>query len=348
MKRNTLIAVGLALAVLVATPTVVMATAPSLDTETTDTAGTTEIDGTYTQTYNESTHSFLNTSQDSNQTATELRQGDRLLANYSLNDSANVQHVSTASGTYYHSTELADDGSDYPGLEADAGESVTLEARSINLADSPHTTTNASYTFDVGPNTSFVYYNDSETETAEISTWSVSGLAASLSSVNVFSDDSNDSEAGPARVEQEIGVNGDSQDEIIVTVANSDAQDSMAAVYDASDTSGGVAYLGTAMVNGEVVPMMAEGADAPDWVDTSEDAYMTIEEDGQTATVHNAGAVMDSDDTTATVEITANEKMDFGDAQSMYKAYDYDGSVWYAAFSNGEYFGGNPDYEAVA
>ncbi|WP_135306369.1 hypothetical protein [Haloarcula amylovorans] len=327
-----------------------MAAAPSVDSESTDTTTTSEVTAGSTQTYNDSTNSTLSYSADSNSTGVDVQQGDRTLESYEQNSSDVLEWQTTATSTYYVNATFADDASDYTGIEADAGENVDLTAEIINDTSlgADADTTNVSYTFANDANTSFIYYNDSETETATISTWSVAGLASSLSTVNPFANSTDDSDAGPARIEQEIGVNGDSQDKIHVYTGNSDAASSLAKVYDASDTSDGVAYLGTTTVNGKVVPMMAEGAEAPEWVDTSEDAYMTIQEDGKMATVHNAGSLMDSDDETATVKITANEKMDFADAESMFSSYDYDGNVWYAAFTNGEYFGGNPTFEAVA
>lgn len=343
MTSNPKRVASLALAALVVAGFVAggaLATAPpDFDVETTDTASTTDISSGGTQTYNESTTSYVQFNSTSNATALDVYQGsgaDRRLLNEWDNDS--MTFVGSAASVYYWNKSLADDGSDYPGLEADAGESVTLEAMAINDTGATNpATVNHSWTFSVGANTSFINYNDSETATAEASSFQ-------LATLNPFA---NESDAGAANVEQDIGVNGADQDTIEIHIANADAQDSMAEVYDLSDESDTVTYMATAEIDGEFVPVMAAGADAPDWVDTSEDAYITVSETGESATVHNAGAVLSDSDTTATVDITANEAMNAGQAVDMFESYDRD-NPFIAGYLATQDFNGEPEFEEVA
>ncbi|RLM32616.1 hypothetical protein [Haloarcula sp. Atlit-120R] len=320
MRKKSLIAVGMSAMLLLTAIGGVMATAPSLDTETTDTAGTTELDGTSTQAYNTSTTSFLNTSQDSNQTTAEIRQGadGRLLDTHELNSSDNLNYETVVSGTYYHRLELADDGSDYPGLEADAGEDVTIEVRSINTADDPETMTNTTFTFSNDANVSFVHMNNSETMVADSTG---AGIRAS-----VFSIGGNDSDAGAAEVTQEgIGVNGDSQDSVIVNIGNADAQDSTAAVYDATEETEAFSTVGVASFSGETIPVFAAGQDTPSWFD-EDMTYATVSEDGSTVKVVNAGESLSEDDTEADFSMEANDAIGFNNARNL--ASDYGASAF--------------------
>lgn len=120
----------------------------------------------------------------------------------------------------------------------------------------------------------------------------------------------------------------------------------MVEVYNDSDEEDSVTYTGVATVNGDLVPVMAEGTSSPDWVDEDSDAYVTVDEDGEGATVHNAGDVMSSDTTDADVEIVANDKIGYSDAQSMFESYDRDNPRLSAIMASGLSFG-TPDFEAV-
>jgi len=119
-----------------------MAAAPSVNTETTDTTYTSEITDGDTQAYNATTSSNFSWSADSANSKIVIEQGNDTLY------SATPDHEDEASGTYYYNATLADDGSSYDGLEADAGESVTLNVTLINNteADDPDKT-NVSFTF---------------------------------------------------------------------------------------------------------------------------------------------------------------------------------------------------------
>lgn len=342
MNHRKLIAALAALGLVVAGVGAVTATAPALDTETTDTATTTELDGTSTQSYSETTSSFMNYSQDTNNTEVTLYQGSatngRELVTYG-ESSDQVNYDTTASSTYYWNLEVDDDASDYTGLEADAGESVTVTAQLTDLGDASTTYNNVSYTFANGANTSFINYNDSETETAEAS------RLARLSTISLDNITGQSDVAGAAQVEQDIGVNGENQDQIVVNIENADAQASAEEMFENSEEKDGVTYLGHATVDGEFVPILAEDADAPNWIDTSDDAYMVVSQDGQTVTVENAGDVIDQGDTTATVEITANEQMDRGQTVDMWENYDRDTNVL-SGLSLID-INGNPDFEPV-
>lgn len=298
----------------------VMATAPTVDSESTDTATTSDLTDTSTQTYNESTERRLAYSQDSNQTAVIINQGvdGRELAEYGGNSSDVVEYQSVATGTYYFNATFSDDASEYPGLEADAGETVTLEAEMVNKADDPETNTTIDYDFTAGQNVSFVNMNNSETMVADSTG---AGIRASI-----FSIGGNDSDAGAAEVEQEdIGVNGDSQDRVVVNIANADAQDSAAAVYDATEESEAFSTVGVASFAGETIPVFAAGQDTPDWMD-EDMTYATVSEDGTTVEVVNPGEALSEDDTEADFSMEANDAIGFNNARNL--ASDYGASTF--------------------
>ncbi|NLV14368.1 hypothetical protein [Haloarcula argentinensis] len=290
------------------------AVAPSVDTETTDTATTSELRAGNVQAYNETTNTRLSYSQDSNKTAVAVHQGNRELAEYGSNSSSDVVVYQTAaSGTYYFNATFADDGSTYTGLEADAGETVTLTAEMINKADDPVTNQTINYDFTAGQNVSFVHMNNSETMVADSTG---AGIRAS-----VFSIGGNDSDAGAAEVTQEsIGVNGDNQDTVNVHIANAQAQDSAAAVYSATEGSEAFSTVGVATFNGETIPVFAEGQSTPSWFD-EDMTYATVSEDGTTVTVLNAGESLSADDTEADFSMEANDAIGFGNARTL--ASDY-------------------------
>lgn len=344
MKKNAIITIAVAVSLALAAGAA-MAVAPSEDTETTDTPTTSQISSTYTQTYaTDGSNSTLAYSADSNDTAVTIWQGSTgsgtKLATYEQNQSDLLEYQTVATGTYYINATFADDASDYPGLEADAGETVTLTAEIINRADSPDTNTNISYSFTSGANTSFVSYNDSETQTAD-----AGRLASLTTSLPEFLGGGGNA-TGAAKVDQDIGVNGQDQDEILINIENADAQDSAVEVFNNSEDAGGVSYIGVAQVDGNIVPMMAEGESSPSWVDSSTDTYVTVSESGESATVHNAGDVMSEGDTTASVDLTLNEKMDNSQATSMWSSYDRDTGILTNAFGVRD-FNGNPDFEDV-
>jgi len=299
----------------VASSGLVYATAPAVDSETTDTATTSDLTDTSTQTYNETTTRRLAYSQDSNMTAVTINQGvdGRELATYEANSSSVVEYQTVASGTYYFNATFADDASQYSGLEADAGETVTLEAEMINKADSPETNTTIDYDFQNDANVSFVHMNNSETMVADSTG---AGIRASILSIG-----GNDSDAGAAEVEQEnIGVNGDSQDRVVVNIANADAQDSAAAVYNATEGTEAFSTVGVASFGGETIPVFAEGQSTPSWFD-DDMTYATVSEDGTTVEVVNPGESLSEDDTEADFSMEANDAIGFNNARSL--ASDY-------------------------
>jgi len=318
MKHQKLLAVvGAVLLATMAISGGVMAASPSLDTETTDTSTTTELDGTSTQTYNESTASDLNYSQDSNQTEVTIYQGSatdgRELVTYD-NTSDVLEFDSEASGTYYWSASFADDAADYTGIEADAGESVDVTAQLTNLGDDPETYNNVTFTFQNDDNVSFANANDSETKVAD---------TTGTEFRSAFSLNDSEDDAGTAEVEEEsIGVNGDNQDEIVLNIENADAQASATEVFDANEDAESPSTLAIANVEGESVMVFAEGQDTPEWFDEDENAYVTVSDDGQTATVQNAGELLDEDDTEADITLTANDKIGFNEAFGLARNYD--------------------------
>lgn len=311
VKHKTVAALAI-VGLIVASSGLVAAVAPSVDSETTDTTTTSDLTDTSTQTYNTTTNSRLSYSQDSNSTALAIHQGDRELAEYGSNNSDVVEWQSTATGTYYFNATVDDDASDYTGLEADAGESVTLDMEMINTADSPATNTTVDITYQIGQNVSFMHVNNSETMVADSTG---AGIRASVLSIG-----GNDSDAGAAEVEDEIGVNGDSQEAVTVNIANSDATDSMSAVYDATEGTESFSTVAVANFGGETIPVLAAGQDMPDWMD-EDMTYATVSEDGSTVTVENAGDALSEDDTTAEFSMEANDAIGFNNARNL--ATDY-------------------------
>jgi len=311
LKHKTVAALAI-VGLIVASSGLVMATAPTVDSESTDTTSTSDLTDTSTQTYNTTTNSTLSYSQDSNSTALAVHQGDRELAEYGSNSSDVVEYQSVASGTYYFNGTVDDDASDYTGLEADAGESVTLDMEMINTGDDPATNTTIDITYQNGANVSFVHVNDTETMVADSTG---AGIRASI-----FALGGNDSDAGAAEVEDEIGVNGDAQETVTVNIANSDAQDSAAAVYDATEGTESFSTVAVASFGGETIPVLAAGQDMPSWMD-EDMTYATVSEDGSTVTVENAGEALSDDDTEAEFSMTANDGIGFWQASSL--ASDY-------------------------
>jgi len=163
----------------------VMAAAPTVDTETTNTASTSDLTDGGTQTYNDTTSTTLNWSADSPNASVEIMQDGETLFEASPEPYEAVDTDSSGSNdTWYYNVSLADDTSDYDGLEVGADENVTLNVTLTNdtSVDSPDTT-NISYEFQNSEDTAFIASENPEGEDEE---------EGFFSSLNVFSSEDED------------------------------------------------------------------------------------------------------------------------------------------------------------
>ena len=64
--------------------------------------------------------------------------------------------------------------------------------------------------------------------------------------------------------------------------------------------------------------------DEHEWINTSEDVYATLSSDGETMTIHNPDALLDDDQSSATLDVTTvgDEKLGLGNSAEMYSNYD--------------------------
>jgi len=290
--------------------------APSVNTETTDTTYTTEIEDGGTQEHNDSTSTIFSWSADSENSKIIVEQGDEELF------SATPDHEDNANGTYYYNQTFADDGSDYEGLEVGADENVTLNVTLINNteAEDPDKT-NISWTYANDEETAFIASEDPETEEDE-GGW--------FSSLNVFSSD--DEEVGTVLSEDETNVT-DNTSAVQLDTLDSNLTDAYAAsTEDASD--GDIiwnSYTHVSVEDGDdqYVPVFYQEAGDKDWLDEDEDAYAVLSEDGETMTIHNPDALLGEDEATGTLEVTTvgDEQLGQDNALSM-MTDDYGASTW--------------------
>ncbi len=324
--KRAILALFVALAVIVGTSGLAFAAAPTVDSESTATSSTSELNDGNTITYNESTETTLQASFDSSNGAFKILQNGTELSEFQ-NESAAEITVTNGSANYLNLT-LADDETGLSGVEADAGESVALEYRMLNDTSlSNPDTSNISVTWANDANTSFVRVESGDTETGD-----VSRFASLASSVPLVGDDNT---TDPAKVEEsDIGVNGADQDQITVWVEDSSAQD---ALDETNTEADGVAYMGSAEVDGTLVPIISAESAAPDWVDTNEDAYVMISDDGERVDIYNAGDVVGDSAATVDVDLQGHEQLNFGEIRTMLSNYGETGvsAVWTAA-TNGE------------
>lgn len=274
------------------------AAAPSVDSETTDTTTTSDLTAGDTIQYNATTTSTLSFSADSANGSVAVYQNGTELAVYT-NDSDLVEHVSTASGTYYFNATFSDDASDFDGIEAGAGETVDLklQMRNDSSLDNPDVT-NITVSFANDDNITFARLDSGETEIGSAGT-----LASTLASIPVIGDGN---VTDPATASQSIDVNGADQEEIIMEVTDADAQDALS-----NSVSGlsGVTWTSYATLDGDVIPVVSSSSDAPSWLDTDSEAYVTVADDGTSATVHNAGDAIDSGTTSADLELIGSKDL---------------------------------------
>ena len=278
-----------------------MAAAPSVDSETTTTSQTSEITNGSTQTYNATTASNLSWSADSTNSKVIVEQGNRTIF------SASPDPYNTTTGTSYYNVSLADDGSSYSGLSADANEDVKLNVTFINNteASSPDKT-NISFTFANSDEEAFANVEDSDTPSDD-------GI---LSSLGLGGSD----DESQAKSEKEIGINNNTET-VNVHISNSDMSDALTATMDAAGEDA-PAFLGSASVDGQTVFLFSEGADLPDWVTDEDFTYATVSDDGEMLTLHNANDQIDSTDVEGLdVTVTGNEAMGLSQAYGAMTGY---------------------------
>lgn len=313
MKR-THVAIVLALLVvgLVAAAGVGMA-GHSIDTETSTTTSQSEITDGTTITYNESTNSTLQVNGTTANTSIEILQGTYTLSEYE--NASDPDEISTVDGANNHTNlTLPDDETGYDGIEAGAGENVTLEYRIYNDSslDDPESI-NATVYWENSPTKSFVRAESNETETEEPGL--VARTTASIPLVGA------ENTTDPAQIEDEIGVNGSNQSTLTVWVEDSSAQDALEETYDDADESETVTYTGWVTVDGEFVPVVSDESNAPDWVETDDESYAVVSDDGERVDVYNADDQLGNDTENATVVVTGNEQMNIMEVWDMTKEY---------------------------
>lgn len=304
-----------------------MAAAPSVDNETSETTQDTDITDGGSQAYNATSSSNFSWSADSNSSKIVIEQGNTTLYTATPEE----YHHNSTSGTSYFNVSLADDGSDYSGLEADANENVTLDVTIINNteADSPDKT-NVSFTFANNDTEAFGQVTTDDTEVAADGGW--------LSSLGIGSEDG---------ATGEIDVGGNENTETInVHIANDDLSTALSDTIDAADDDT-PAYLGSASVAGQTVFVFSDEAEIPDWVSDDDYTYVTVSSDGSTLTIHNAADQFD-DEEVDDVEISAtgNEAMGFWTAQStLTDYYELGYSSATSKAWNAQDWNGEPDWE---
>lgn len=313
-------AVALAVAVLMVSgglAGVVMAAPPAVDTESTDTTQTTELNAGDTQTYNESENVNFSWSADSENSTLMVMQNDTTLASYDKDP------YDTVSGTSYYNVTIPDDASDYTGLDANAGENVTLTFSLVNDTAA----SNADY------NNVTIYFNNTEgqaftradtAETGERSTFG--GLLG------------NDSEVDAARATEEVVV-GSNTSTITFQSNQQNLTDALGETYDSAGDDAPV-WNGYVMMDDTPVVVFSEDAEIPDWVGSQR--YATVDNDG-TVTIYNADEV--AEDETVDLEVVGNEAAGFSKSLSTLSDYDDVSIFQTVSLADGPDINGNPDFE---
>lgn len=296
----------LVLVMLVAAVSGAMAAAPAVNTESTDTTYQTDVQDGGTQAYNATTSTNFSWSADSTNSKIVIEQDNETLY------SATPEYDDSASGTYYYNATLADDGSDYSGLDADAGEDVTLNVTLINNteADSPDTT-NVSWTFSNGNVKAF-----EDVDTSAIQTASDGGYLSFLS----------DDET-KAKTDSTVGIAGNETETVTVSVAGTEMGDAMDLAAESTE-SGDVIWGSASSLNGDYVVVANQEAPDTDWFNDSS-AYATYDADSQTLTYHNVDEWVDSDAQDVELSATGNDGLGLWNTASMLQNYD---ASWGGAF----------------
>ncbi len=307
---------------------VVMATAPTAG----DTTGSTSADITDggTQSYNATTNSTIPWSADSQNSEIVIEQGNDTLysatpTNYSYN---------STSGTYYYNVTVDDDGSDYSGLDADAGESVTLNVTFTNNTEaaSPNTT-NISFTFANGQVEAFEDVDVSSVETpSDSGTFSVASLAFW-----------SDNETDPAKTDSTVDISGNDTETITMSVAETPMADALGVAAESTE-SGDVIWASAASLEGDYLVMTNSEAPDTDWFNDSA-TYATYDADAQTLTYHNVDEWTDADAKDVELSATGNDGLGLTNTASMLQNYEMSGGDAYlTAIQHADW--NEPDWES--
>jgi len=328
-----------------------LAAAPTVDTETTNTSKTTELNDGGTQAYNDTTASELAWSADSQNSSIEITQdGDTVFeASPEHYDAADTDSSGT-NDTWYYNVSLADDAADYEGLEVGAGENATLNVTLTNdtEVESPDTT-NISFTYENTEERALIASESPENEDTD------AGLFGgfSLSTLNVFSDSTDEEDVGTVLSTDSTTVTQNTDELQLDTL---DSNLTTAFSESTSDAEAGELVWSsytqlTVDDDSQYVPVYYQEAGDHEWLNTTENTYATISSDGQTMTIHNPDALLDDEQTSATMDVTTvgDEALGFNSARSMLSADQYDTSgtdVWSTALGAGIDYNGNPDFVA--
>jgi|GEM_PF-2132780 len=319
-----------------------LAAAPSVS-DGTDTGAPTDstsgLNDGDTITYNASTNTTLTYQADSANSSVTILQNGTELETFENGTAEEMEFVGTDDANdHYIDFTLADDESGYEGIEADPGETVTLTYQITNdtTLDNPDTF-NVTVNWDNHENKSFDRYESGDVETADAGLWqSYTAGIPLIGATNLSST--------PAQAEADVGVAGADTETVTVYVADGDAQDALAATHESAGDSG-LSWFGTAAVDGSLVPVIASGEDGPDWVDTDERTYLTVNEAGDEVIVHNAGDTLGDDTESATLSTIGAEQANIGQIWSLTGDYDASYTQRLSAFTAGEFAVGGDQFE---
>ncbi len=331
----------LVMVLLVSTAGVAFAAAPTVDSETTDTSQTSDLTDGGTQTHNDTATSNLSWSADSANSSVEITQNGTTVYEASPDHYAE----NSTSGTYYYNVSLADDTSDYDGLEVGAGENATLNVTFTNDSnvDNPDTT-NISFTYVNSEDIAFIASESPEGEDNDGEGF--------FSSLNVFSSD-DEEDVGTQLSTDSTTINQNTSEVQLDTLSGNLTDAYAASTEDASE--GDLIWSSYMQVaagddDARFLPVFYESADNDeyDWINTSEDTYATVSADGETMTIYNPDGLLDDGQTSATLDVTTvgDEMLGASNARAMLSSDQYDASttkVWTTSFAASD-FNGNQDF----
>lgn len=344
MTSKTRQAAALVFAAVMVTSMFAGAAALTTDTETTNSAGASDLTGSTVveDVQNDSVTHRIQIKGDSNTNTSSLSDpGTEMKVKMVVNDSnsdidgkvlaTNASNFSSTavSGAPDHYYTWVDQDAWNDALEYGAEENVTVDARVVfNESESDESVHNI--TFTVAPNGSDarVSFATAESNLEENQT----GFLASIASVNPFS---SSSDPGPAKANDSVNITPNTTN-VTMTFANQNVSDSASHVVDNSDGYTTTAY---ANVDGQAVPVVVGSASDISWLDTSSDAYIHLTKDD--ATLKNAGSLVDSQKTVDTT-LTLNEDHGYASIE-MLQNY---GASWTTAVRQGSIVdvNGEPEY----
>lgn len=198
----------------------------------------------------------------------------------------------------------------FDGLERDASDNVTLDARTIvNESKASEERVTIQIHAQNGGNPNLV--------ADDRATYEDPAGAFSLSSLNPFSDSES---ADAAKLDRAITVNGNTTQ---VTVA-SNSQNFTDAVDEAGAETEDGEFMAESYVvaNGHLIPVFENSVDdAPEWLDTDSETYAVADTTAGSITVYNANETFDSSTSEIDVVAAANAEPAFRDQRSMLSDY---------------------------